>query len=400
MSDGLSAQASVLPLLDAQPERAPVAPDGRVDLLSLSFEALAAELAGLGQKAFRARQVWNWLHKRWAFSFDEMTDLSHVLRTTLSERYRIDAPEIETVQLSTDGTRKYKLRTRDGRFVEAVYMPDEETGRRTLCVSSQVGCAMGCAFCLTATMGLVRNMAPGEIVGQVHRVNRDLVEAVGLSGPRPLTNLVFMGMGEPLHNFDNLKQALDLLVSPDGADFSTRRITVSTSGLVPAIERLGRETQVKLAISLNATTDDVRAEIMPVNRKWNIEALLAACRTFPMRQGRRITFEYVLLRDVNDSDADAHRLAKLVRGLPAKVNLIPYNENPGLGFGEPLPERVAAFKAILDDKHVTALVRKNRGRDISAACGQLAVAGQGRDRKPKTHRYAVAESANAKDANA
>lgn len=383
----MSDTAKPLPLLDAQPESAPAPADARADILSLTFEALAAQVAELGEKPFRARQIWNWLHKRYAGSFEEMTDLSAALRQKLVERYRIDAPVIEHVQQSSDGTRKYKLKTRDGRFVEAVYMPDEQSGRKTLCVSSQVGCAMGCTFCLTATMGLVRNMTPGEIVGQVHRVNRDLIDTVGLPGPRPLTNLVFMGMGEPLHNFDNLKQGLELLLSPDGPDFSHRHVTVSTSGLVPAIERLGKETEVKLAISLNATTDEVRDEIMPVNRKWKIAALMDACRAFPMRQGRRITFEYVMLRDVNDSDDDAKRLAKLVRGLPAKVNLIPYNENPGLGFGEPTPERVASFKAILDDRHVTALVRKNRGRDISAACGQLAVAGQGRDRAPRPHRF-------------
>jgi len=383
----MSEPAKPLPLLDAQPESAPAPADERADILSLTFEALAAQVSELGEKPFRAKQIWNWLHKRYAGSFEEMTDLSAALRDKLAERFRIDAPTIEHVQQSSDGTRKYKLKTRDGRFVEAVYMPDEQSGRKTLCVSSQVGCAMGCTFCLTATMGLVRNMTPGEIIGQVHRVNRDLIDTVGLPGPRPLTNLVFMGMGEPLHNFDNLKQGLGLLLSPDGPDFSHRHVTVSTSGLVPAIERLGKETEVKLAISLNATTDEVRDEIMPVNRKWKIAALMEACRAFPMRQGRRITFEYVLLRDVNDSDEDAKRLAKLVKGLPAKVNLIPYNENPGLGFGEPTPERVAAFKAILDDRHVTALVRKNRGRDISAACGQLAVAGQGRDRAPRPHRF-------------
>jgi 23S rRNA (adenine2503-C2)-methyltransferase len=295
----------------------------------------------------------------------------------------LSPPAIELVQQSTDGTRKYKLRTVDGRFVEAVYMPDEAAGRRTLCVSSQVGCAMGCTFCLTATMGLVRHLSPGEILGQVHRVNRDLMESVGLPAPRPLTNLVFMGMGEPLHNLDHLSKALGTLLSPDGPGFSHRHVTVSTSGLVPAIERVATELDIKLAISLNATTDEVRTELMPVNRKWNIAALMEACRKFPVRQGRRITFEYVLLGGINDTDEDARRLVGLVRGLPAKVNLIPYNENPGLGFSEPAPGRVDAFKAILEKGGVTAMVRRNRGRDISAACGQLAVSGQGRDRKPK-----------------
>jgi 23S rRNA (adenine2503-C2)-methyltransferase len=358
-------------------------PDPRPDILSLSQASLHEAVATMGEKPFRAKQLYRWLHRRWAVSFEEMTDLSRDFRAKLAERYKLDPPAIEQVQQSTDGTRKYKLRTPEGRFVEAVYMPDEVSGRRTLCVSSQVGCAMGCTFCLTATMGLVRHMTPGEIIGQVHRVNRDLLDVVGVPGPRPLTNLVFMGMGEPLHNFDNLKAALDTLLSEEGPNFSHRHVTVSTSGLVPAIERLGLETEVKLAISLNATTDEVRDELMPVNRKWPIEALMAACRKFPMRQGRRITFEYVLLSGINDSDDDARRLAKLMDGLPAKVNLIPYNENPGLGFKEPSPERVESFRGILERHHITAPVRKNRGRDISAACGQLAVAGQGRDRQPK-----------------
>lgn len=361
----------------------PADTDGRPNLLSLSHQELSEAVAALGEKPYRARQLFRWLHYRWAVSFDEMTDLPKAFRQTLAERFRLESPAIEQVQQSSDGTRKYKLRTSDGRFIESVYMPDEASGRRTLCVSSQVGCAMGCNFCLTATMGLVRHLTPGEIVGQVHRVNRDLVETLGLPGPRPLTNLVFMGMGEPLHNFDNLKGALDLLLHEDGPNFSHRHVTVSTSGLVPAIERLGLETEVKLAVSLNATTDEIRDELMPVNRKWPIADLIAALRKFPMRQGRRITFEYVLLGGINDTDDDARRLVRIVAGLPAKVNLIPYNENPGLGFREPTPERVEAFRQILEKARITAPVRKNRGRDISAACGQLAVAGQGRDRAPR-----------------
>jgi 23S rRNA (adenine2503-C2)-methyltransferase len=367
------------------PLPAPTEPktDVKVDILSLAQDELAQAVAGLGEKPFRARQLYRWLHRRWAVSFDEMTDLPKPFRARLAEQFRLDPPKIAQVQTSRDGTRKYKIETLDGKFVEAVYMPDEASGRRTLCVSSQVGCAMGCTFCLTATMGLVRQMSPGEIVGQVHRVNRDLLENVGVEGPRPLTNLVFMGMGEPLHNFENLKRALATLLSEEGPNFSHRHVTVSTSGLVPAIERLGQETDVKLAISLNATTDETRESIMPVNRKWKIADLLEACRKFPMRHGRRITFEYVLLGGVNDTDDDAHRLARLVQGIPAKINVIPYNENPGLGFREPGAERVEAFRSILERHHVTCMVRKNRGRDISAACGQLAVQGQGRDRKPK-----------------
>lgn len=370
------ASARTLPLAPPPPA------DTRPDALALRYEELAALLAGLGEKPYRARQVYRWLHRRGAASFAEMSDLPQALRERLSERLRLAPPEIVQVQESTDGTRKYKLRTADGRFIEAVYMPDEAAGRRTLCVSSQVGCAIGCTFCLTGTMGLVRHLGPGEIAGQVHRVNRDLVESVGLPGPRPLTNLVFMGMGEPLHNFDNLKVALDNLLSEEGANFSHRHVTVSTSGLVPGIERLGAETEVKLAISLNASCDEVRDEIMPLNRKWPIAALLEACRRFPLRHGRRITFEYVLLGGVNDSEEDAHRLAGLLEGIPAKINLIPYNENPGLGFREPAPGQVERFRAILERHRMVAMVRKNRGRDISAACGQLAVPGQGRD-KPR-----------------
>jgi 23S rRNA (adenine2503-C2)-methyltransferase len=232
---------------------------------------------------------------------------------------------------------------------------------------------MGCGFCMTATMGLVRNLTAGEICDQVYRVNEDL-RALGIVSERPLTNLVYMGMGEPLHNYDSVMRSLQLLLSEDGANFSHRHITVSTSGLVPNILRFGEESQVKLAVSLNATTDEQRAKLMPVDKKWNISALMDAIRKFPSKQGRRVTFEYVLLRGVNDSDEDAVRLSKLLAGLNVKVNLIPYNENPGLGFGDPGAERVQAFRKLLISRGVTALVRKNRGRDIAAACGQLAVA--------------------------
>jgi 23S rRNA (adenine2503-C2)-methyltransferase len=228
---------------------------------------------------------------------------------------------------------------------------------------------MGCSFCMTATMGLVRNLSAGEIADQVYRVNADL-------GDRPLTNLVFMGMGEPLHNYANVMKSLDLLQHEEGLNLSHRRITVSTSGLVPNIVRFGQETQVKLAVSLNATTDEQRATLMPVDKKWNIAALMDAVRKFPTKQGRRVTFEYVLLRDVNDTDADAERLAKLIGSLPVKVNLIPYNENPGLGFGDPGQDRLQGFRKVLQSRGITSMVRKNRGRDISAACGQLAVQGQ------------------------
>ena len=387
--------------------------DARPDLRSLDLAELSLFVDRLGEKPFRARQLFRWLHHKGAASLDEMTDLPRGFRQKLSEQARIETLVIDAVQVSVDGTRKYRLKTRDGKLIEAVYMPEEpgepafdpeadepeappetspgvseapaprKRARRTLCVSTQVGCAMGCGFCLTATMGLVRNLSAGEIADQVYRVNADLrgLGLPGLDPQRPLTNLVYMGMGEPLHNYVNVKRSLDLLLHTDGANFSHRHVTVSTSGLVPNIQRLGEETQVKLAVSLNATTDEQRAKLMPVDKKWNIAALIEACRKFPMKYGRRITFEYVLLRGVNDTDEDANRLAVLLTGLPAKVNLIPYNENPGLGFGDPGPARVAAFRSILQARGFTAMVRKNRGRDISAACGQLAVAGQ-KERAP------------------
>jgi len=378
----------------------------------MSLEELAVLVERMGEKPFRARQLFRWIHHRGAASLEEMTDLPRAFRERLARETRLTTLAVDAVQRSSDGTRKYRLRTGDGKFIEAVYMPEEpgpeafdpeaddedEPGRkrvrRTLCVSTQVGCAMGCGFCMTATMGLLRNLTPGEIADQVYRVNADLREEAGteeralpatgrsrmaeapIDRQRPLTNLVYMGMGEPLHNYVNVKRSLDLLLHPDGANFSHRHVTVSTSGLVPNIQRLGEETRVKLAVSLNATTDEQRATLMPVDKKWNIAALIDACRKFPMKYGRRITFEYVLLKGVNDTDEDARRLADLLAGLPAKVNLIPYNENPGLGFGDPGVERVQAFRRILEGRGFAAMVRKNRGRDISAACGQLAVAGQ------------------------
>jgi 23S rRNA (adenine2503-C2)-methyltransferase len=307
-----------------------------------------------------------------------MTDLPRALRQALAERTGLTTLERAAEQRSVDGTIKWTWRTADGRLVESVYMP--ETDRKTLCVSSQVGCAMGCTFCMTGAMGLSRNLTAGEIVDQVHRANRRLVELGEGPEPRPLTNLVFMGMGEPLHNDQQLRAALALLLDEDGPNFSHRHVTVSTSGLVPAMRRLAEETQVKLAVSLNATTDAQRDALMPVNRRWPIGELLAACRTLPMRQGRRITFEYVLLGGLNDTDEDAERLARLLERLPCKVNLIPYNDNPGLGFRAPAPERVEAFHARLLARQITAVVRKNRGRDIAAACGQLAALGAGGSR--------------------
>jgi 23S rRNA (adenine2503-C2)-methyltransferase len=346
--------------------------DHRPDLRSVARAELDGLVAELRERPFRSRQIFRWIHRRGAASFDEMTDVPRPLRAVLESRFQLATLERTAEQRSSDGTIKWKWRTADGRFIESVYMP--ETERKTLCVSSQVGCGIGCVFCLTATMGLVRNLTVGEIVDQVHRANRRLVELGEGAGPRPLTNLVFMGMGEPLANFDPLVAALEILLSEDGPNFSHRHVTVSTAGLVPMIRRLGEETKVKLAVSLNATTDEIRSRIMPINTRYPIAELLRACRAFPMKQGRRITFEYVLLGGVNDSDEDADRLGRLLKGVPSKVNLIPYNECPGLEFRAPEPGRVEGFRDRVVAYGITAVVRKSRGREIAAACGQLAAA--------------------------
>ena len=341
----------------------------KIDLRGMPLPELTAHLAQLGEPAYRARQLYGWIHKKYARAFADMTDLSKALRTKLEETCQLGSLAKDLEQRSVDGTIKYRWKTADGELIESVYMPNED--RQTLCVSTQVGCAMGCKFCMTATLGLKRHLTPGEICDQVYAVNAEL-RAGGATVERPLSNLVFMGMGEPLHNFENLKTALALLESEEGCNFSHRHITVSTVGLVPMIERFGAETDVKLAISLNASNDEQRSAVMPVNMKWPIADLMEACKKFPLRQGRRITFEYVLLKDVNDADADAERLAKLMQGVPAKVNLIPYNDNPGLGFHSVGEQRAEEFRAILASKNVFAAIRKNRGRDIAAACGQLA----------------------------
>jgi len=348
-------------------------PPAAADLRSLSRGEVDALVARLGEKPYRARQIFRWLHQKGAATLDEMSDLPAALRERIAAQVPLSALERADERRSSDGTIKWTWRTGDGKLVESVYMP--EPGRKTLCVSTQAGCAVGCTFCMTGTMGLSRNLTSGEIVDQVSRANRRLLELGEGAPPRPLTNLVFMGMGEPLHNYDNVKAALEVLLSEDGPNFSNRHVTVSTAGIVPEMRRFGEETDVKLAVSLNATTDEVRTALMPLNRRWPLRDLLAACRSFPMKKGRRITFEYVLLGGVNDSDEDAVRLSRLVKGIPAKVNLIPYNENPGLGFRAPVPGRVEAFRDRLVLANVTAVVRRSRGGDIAAACGQLAVEG-------------------------
>jgi len=342
------------------------------DIASLSLEQLTAFVeTTLGEKPYRAKQIYKWLHQRGVSDFAQMTDLSKALREKLVATAELKHVLKDLEQRSTDGTIKYRFKTADGKLIESVYMPSPD--RKTLCVSTQIGCAMGCKFCATATLGLLRNLTASEIVAQVHAVNAEICKNENISSTlRPLTNLVFMGMGEPLHNFQNVMAALQILQSEEGPNFSHRHLTVSTVGLVPMIERFALETQAKLAISLNASNDETRSRIMPINKKWNIAALMDAVRQFPVKQGRCVTFEYVLMEGVNDSDTNARELAALLEGVPAKVNLIQYNQNPGLGFLTTQDNRAEAFRKILERADVTALIRQNRGRDIAAACGQLA----------------------------
>jgi 23S rRNA (adenine2503-C2)-methyltransferase len=300
-----------------------------------------------------------------------MTDLSKDLRSRLQDTCTLTSLHAAKVEVARDGTRKYAFRSAHGDTLESVFIPDASApGRNSLCISSQVGCAIDCQFCLTASLGLLRNLGPGEIVEQITRVNQDL-EAQGLE--QRVNNVVMMGMGEPLANYRSVVAALRLMTSDLGPGLSTRRVTVSTSGLAPRIPRLGHDVPVQLAVSLNATTNAVRDRIMPINKTYPIEVLLDACRSFPLPPRRRITFEYVLLAGINDSDADARRLARLLRGFRCKVNLIPFNEHPYVPFRRPTAQRVERFQALVRRAGLSAFVRTPRGDDISAACGQLGV---------------------------
>ncbi len=335
------------------------------NLIGLDQTELENVALSLGEKPFRGRQLYAHLYRRKALDFDSMTDLARSFRARLSDYHHIGLPEIHRKTESGDGTCKYLFRLEDGQFIEAVHIPDEE--RNTLCISSQVGCAVGCTFCMTAQMGFQRNLRAGEIVGQVLRVIRDgRISEQGF-------NIVFMGMGEPLYNYQNVMKAFRLLVDETGMNLSYRKITVSTSGVVPVLRRMMEEPLLpNLAVSLNATTNEIRDQVMPINRKWPIAELLETLRGFPLEPRRRITIEYVLLRDETDRDEDAFRLARLLRGIPAKVNLIPYNPNPGLPHDRPDESRVRNFQAVLSEHGITGFVRKTRGDDVSAACGQLA----------------------------
>ncbi len=355
--------------------------DGRVELVGLGKDAMRAELEAAGlepkQAKLRAKQIWHWIYNRGASEFASMSDIAKTQQPWLAERFVISRPEVMEAQVSTDGTRKWLLRTHDGNDFEMVFIPDADRG--TLCVSSQVGCTLNCTFCHTGTMRLVRNLEPSEIVGQVMLARDSLGEWPSQPEGRMLTNIVMMGMGEPLYNFDNVRDALKIVMDGDGLGLSKRRITLSTSGVVPMMARAGEEIGVNLAVSLHAVTNEVRDEIVPLNRKYGIEQLLEACAAYPgANNARRITFEYVMLKDKNDSDADARELVRLVRkyDLPAKVNLIPFNPWPGAAFECSDHDRIRSFSNIIFEGGISAPVRTPRGRDIDAACGQLKTAAE------------------------
>ena len=340
----------------------------RVDLADLDRPALESAFDALGHRRFHARQIFRWIYRHGVTDVEAMTDLSRGLRASLAQQFTLTTPALTQRETSTDGTEKFLLRLADGRHIEAVFIPD--TPSMTFCISTQVGCAMACAFCLTGKMGLVRNLTAGEIVGQV----RVLADALGM---RDTTfNIVLMGMGEPLHNYDETMKALRILTDPQGFAMPARRITLSTVGVLPALERLAKEPVMpNLAISLHAPTDVQRGELVPINRKYGVQDIIEACRRFPLKKRSRITFEYVLLAGVNDSPQDAHRLAKLVAGVKSKVNLIPLNAAAGIPFARPSDEAIDRFARIVAEHGVTVSVRKSRGRDIRAACGQLIVEG-------------------------
>jgi 23S rRNA (adenine2503-C2)-methyltransferase len=348
----------------------PVIAGGRRDLVGLSRDELVAAFAELGEPAFRARQLWQWIYVRGARSFEGMTNLAKPLRTRLAERFVVARPEVTRHQVSQDGTQKWLIRFVDGQEVECVHIPEEDRG--TLCISVQVGCTLSCRFCYTGTQRLVRNLEPGEIVAQVMLARDAFGEWPAPSNDRKLTNIVLMGMGEPLFNFDNVAKAMRIVMDPEGLAVSRRKITLSTSGVAPMIRRCGAELKVMLAVSLHAVRDELRDALVPLNKKYPIAELLAACREYPgLSNARRITFEYVMLKGVNDSLADARELVRLIAGIPAKINLIPFNPWPGAPFECSDEATIAAFAALLMKAGYIAPVRTPRGRDILAACGQL-----------------------------
>lgn len=334
---------------------------GKINLKSLSEKELKSFIERLGLPSYRSKQIIHWIYEKFAISVDDITELSKELRNDLSEKAYISNLTLLNRKISNDGTEKFLFSLEDNETIESVLIPDEN--RLTLCISSQVGCAMNCRFCMTGKLGLRRNLFAHEIVDQIIAVSR-------LIKPLTVTNIVLMGMGEPLNNFENVIEALWRI--KDFMKISPRRITLSTSGIVPKILELSKAAPpVNLAISINATTDEVRDYLMPVNKTYPIKDLLNACRRFPLQKGRRITFEYVLIKGINDSPEDARRLVKLLKGIPSKVNLIPFNPFPGAEFERPTDEAVKEFQEILLSHYLTAIIRKSKGQDIEAACGQL-----------------------------
>lgn len=329
----------------------------------MTLEEIEQFIAGLGKERYRAVQIMKWVHQGLADSFESMTNLSKVLREELANCATICRPTVAGTAQSEDGTRKFLLELRDGNRIETVLIPGDD--HDTLCVSTQVGCAMGCRICRTAKIGLKRNLHAAEIVAQVLTVRREVPES-------RVTNVVFMGMGEPLANLDETRKAIGIMTHPNGPQISWRRLTVSTSGLVPQIRELGATSRVKLAVSLSAVTDEQRNAIMPINRKYPMPELLACLREYPLPRGHRITIEYVLIDGLNDSDADARQLVRILNPIKAKVNLIPLNDEPGAEFHSPSPQRVQRFQDILMSRSLVTVVRRSRGSDILAACGQLA----------------------------
>ncbi len=388
----MSADTNLMPIpgpMDPVPVPRAAQPrsDGRVELIGLSKDQIrnALESAGLEPKQakLRSKQIWHWIYNRGTSDFAAMSDIAKAQRLWFTDRFAISRPEVVEAQVSSDGTRKWLLKTHDGHEYEMVFIPDSDRG--TLCVSSQVGCTLNCRFCHTGTMQLVRNLEAAEIVGQVMLARDSLGEWPSQPEGRMLTNIVMMGMGEPLYNFDNVRDALKIVMDGDGLGLSRRRITLSTSGVVPMMARAGDEIGVNLAVSLHAVTKKIRDEIVPLNRKYGIDELLAACAAYPgANNARRITFEYVMLKDKNDSDEDARELVRLIRRykLPAKVNLIPFNPWPGAPYECSTSERIRSFSNIVFEAGISAPVRTPRGRDIEAACGQLKTAAE-RKRRPR-----------------
>ena len=366
--------SAVQPLIDQIWKPEPVVPAApaalRPNLVGMDRAEMAAAFAEMGLPAFRMKQVWNWVYHRGVTDFEAMTNIAKDLRAKLAGTFRIARPDVVTEQKSADGTIKWLLRFADGNEVETVFIPEEDRG--TLCVSSQVGCTLTCKFCHTGTQRWVRNLGAAEIVGQVMLARDKLGEWPASMEGRNFTNIVMMGMGEPLYNYDNVAKALKIIMDGEGIALSRRKITLSTAGVVPAMAKCGEELGVNLAVSLHAVTDEIRDVIVPLNRKYKLAELIQACRDYPgASNARRITFEYVMLKGVNDSDEDAHALVRLLEGIPAKMNLIPFNPWPGSPYERSSNTRIDKFSKILMAAGYASPVRTTRGADIMAACGQL-----------------------------